>query len=70
MMAMHDFARALKERGTLVEAELDARFKQHPIGDLHGFAGFNRIRELEGAYLPIEAAEKYVGSLGYQPRGQ
>lgn len=67
IMAMHDFARAIREHGTLVEADLDARFKQHPLGDMHGFAGFNQIRELEGAFLPESAAEKYADSLGYQP---
>jgi len=69
IMAMHDFATAVRENGTLVEAELDARFKQHPMGDMHGFAGFNRIREMEAEFLPESAAEKYTGGLGYRPRG-
>lgn len=68
IMAMHDFACAIRQRGTLVEAELDARFKQHPLGDMHGFAGFNRIREMEAEHLPETAAGKYADSLGYQPQ--
>lgn len=67
IMAMHDFAREIQERGTLVEAELDARFRQHPLGNMHGFAGFDRIREMEAELLPETAAAKYSGSLGYQP---
>ncbi|WP_135467443.1 isocitrate lyase/PEP mutase family protein [Crenalkalicoccus roseus] len=68
IMAVHDFARSVRERGTLAEAELDAAFKAHPLGDMHGFAGFDRIRELEAAFLPPEAGEKYAGTLGHMPQ--
>jgi 2-methylisocitrate lyase-like PEP mutase family enzyme len=68
IMAIHDFATTLKTEGPMAEAAYDARFKQHPMGNLHGFAGFDRIREMEAEYLPAEAAEKYQGGLGYAPK--
>jgi 2-methylisocitrate lyase-like PEP mutase family enzyme len=68
IMAIHDFATALKAEGPMAEAAYDARFKQHPMGNLHGFAGFDRIREMEAEFLPAEAAEKYQGGLGYAPK--
>jgi 2-methylisocitrate lyase-like PEP mutase family enzyme len=67
IMAIHDFATTLKAEGPMAEAAYDARFKQHPMGNLHGFAGFDRIREMEAEFLPAEAAEKYQGGLGYAP---
>jgi 2-methylisocitrate lyase-like PEP mutase family enzyme len=68
IMAIHDFATTLKGEGPMAEAAYDARFKQHPMGNLHGFAGFDRIREMEAEFLPAEAAEKYQGGLGYAPK--
>jgi 2-methylisocitrate lyase-like PEP mutase family enzyme len=68
IMAIHDFATTLKAEGPMAEASYDARFKQHPMGNLHGFAGFDRIREMEAEFLPAEAAEKYQGGLGYAPK--
>jgi len=68
IMAIHDFATTLKAEGPMAEAAYDARFKQHPMGNLHGFAGFDCIREMEAEFLPAEAAEKYQGGLGYAPK--
>ena len=68
IMAIHDFATTLKAEGPMAEAAYDVRFKQHPMGNLHGFAGFDRIREMEAEFLPAEAAEKYQGGLGYAPK--
>jgi 2-methylisocitrate lyase-like PEP mutase family enzyme len=68
IMAIHDFATSLKAEGRMAEAAYDARFKQHPMGNLHGFAGFDRIREMEAEFLPAEASEKYQGGLGYAPK--
>ena len=68
IMAIHDFATTLKAEGPMAEAAYDARFKQHPMGNLHGFAGFDRIREMEAEFLPADAAEKYEGGLGYAPK--
>lgn len=68
LLAMHDLAVALRDKGPMVEAELDALSKGHPFGNTHVFAGFDRIRALEEAFLPPEAAEKYEGTLGHMPR--
>ena len=68
IMAIHDFATTLRAEGPMAEAAYDARFKQHPMGNLHGFAGFDRIREMEAEFLPAEASEKYQGGLGYAPK--
>jgi 2-methylisocitrate lyase-like PEP mutase family enzyme len=68
IMAIHDFATTLKAEGPMAEAAYDTRFKQHPMGNLHGFAGFDRIREMEAEFLPAEASEKYQGGLGYAPK--
>jgi 2-methylisocitrate lyase-like PEP mutase family enzyme len=67
LMALHDIARALKEQGTAAEPEFDRRYRAHPMGDLHGFAGFARIRALEARFLPPEAGGKYADGLGYRP---
>ncbi len=67
LLAMHDLAMALREKGPMEEAALDARLKAHPFGNTHIFAGFDRIRALEEAFLPPEAAEKYEGGLGHMP---
>lgn len=68
LLAMHDLAVALRDKGPMAEAELDARSKSHAFGNTHVFAGFDRIRELEDAFLPPETAQKYEGTLGHMPR--
>jgi 2-methylisocitrate lyase-like PEP mutase family enzyme len=67
VMAVHDLAVALKQQGALAEAEVDARGKAHPLGNLHLFAGFDRIRALEAEFMPPEAQGKYDGTLGHMP---
>ena len=67
IQAVYDFARTLREEGPLAEARFIEAFTQHPLGDLHTFAGFDRIREWEEAYLPAADLEKYDGSVGHQP---
>jgi 2-methylisocitrate lyase-like PEP mutase family enzyme len=67
IQAVHDFAVALRERGPAAEAEFAERFRGHPIGDLHTFAGFGRIREWEERFLPREELDKYADSIGHQP---
>lgn len=69
LAALHDCARALREGGPMAETELNADFKARFPGDLHGFAGFDRIRALEEAYLPPESTAKYEGTLGHMPHG-
>src|SRR5213596_1250416 len=43
--AVYDLAVALRDEGPLAEERFAERFKRHPLGDLHTFAGFDRIRE-------------------------
>jgi len=66
-MALHDAATTLRERGTAAQRELDERLAKHPLGNLHDFAGFGRVRALEACYLPEEAMTKYENALGHQP---
>ena len=65
--AAHDLAVALRRDGPSAEAEFSAGFRAHPLGDLHTFAGFDRIRRWEEAFLPPEELEKYEQSVGHQP---
>jgi 2-methylisocitrate lyase-like PEP mutase family enzyme len=67
LQAIWDFATALREEGPAAEARFAERFRSHPVGDLHTFAGFDQIRAWEAEYLPAEELEKYEGSVGHQP---
>jgi 2-methylisocitrate lyase-like PEP mutase family enzyme len=69
LQALWDFAAALRDEGPAAEARFAERFRNHPVGDLHTFAGFDQIRAWEAAYLPAEELEKYEGSVGHQPGG-
>jgi 2-methylisocitrate lyase-like PEP mutase family enzyme len=67
LQAIWDFATALREEGPAAEGRFAERFRDHPVGDLHTFAGFDQIRAWEAAYLPAEELDKYEGSVGHQP---
>jgi 2-methylisocitrate lyase-like PEP mutase family enzyme len=67
LQAIWDFATALREEGPVAEARFAERFRDHRVGDLHTFAGFDQIRAWEAAYLPAEELDKYEGSVGHQP---
>jgi 2-methylisocitrate lyase-like PEP mutase family enzyme len=67
LQALWDFAAALRDQGPDAEARFAERFRDHPVGDLHTFAGFDQIRAWEAAYLPAEELDKYEGSVGHQP---
>jgi 2-methylisocitrate lyase-like PEP mutase family enzyme len=67
LQAIWDFAAALRAEGPAAEARFAERFRDHPVGDLHTFAGFDQIRAWEAAYLPAEELDKYEGSVGHQP---
>ncbi|MCX7373098.1 MAG: isocitrate lyase/PEP mutase family protein [Alphaproteobacteria bacterium] len=69
IMAMGDLAAELRAEGPQAEARVDARFKRHALGNLHAFAGFDRVRELEASFMPAETMEKYEGGLGHMPGG-
>jgi 2-methylisocitrate lyase-like PEP mutase family enzyme len=70
VQTLYDFAVALRERGPEAEAELAQRFKGHPLGDLHTFAGFDQVRRWEEAFLPPEELDKYTDSVGHVPGGK
>jgi 2-methylisocitrate lyase-like PEP mutase family enzyme len=65
--AMHDLARELKAEGPVAETRFMEKFKQHPLGDLHTFAGFDQVRAWEREYLGEEAMKKYADSVGHVP---
>jgi 2-methylisocitrate lyase-like PEP mutase family enzyme len=67
IQAVYDLAVALRDEGPAAEARFIERFKAHPLGDLHTFAGFDQIRECEEQYLPPEELQKYEDSVGHQP---
>lgn len=66
--AMHDLAREMKAEGPVAETRFMERFRQHPLGDLHTFAGFDQVREWEREYLGEEAMRKYADSVGHLPK--
>ena len=66
--AVYDLAVALRERGPLAEAEFNERFRKHPLGDLHTFAGFDEVRAWEEEFLPPDELAKYDDSVGHQPQ--
>jgi 2-methylisocitrate lyase-like PEP mutase family enzyme len=68
LAAMHDLAQAMKAEGPVAETRFMEGFRQHPLGDLHTFAGFDQIRTWEREYLGEEAMKKYADSVGHLPR--
>ena len=67
IQAVYDFAVALRDQGPAAETEFSERFRSHPLGDFHTFAGFDRIRQWEDQFLPREELEKYSDSVGHLP---
>jgi 2-methylisocitrate lyase-like PEP mutase family enzyme len=68
LAAMHDLAAQMKAEGPVAETRFMEGFRQHPLGDLHTFAGFDQIRSWERAYLGEEAMRKYADSVGHVPK--
>ena len=68
LMAVYDLAMELKQRGPLVEKEFSEKFNQHPLGDFHGFAGFDQVMEWEKRFMGEAEMTKYEGTLGHQPK--
>jgi 2-methylisocitrate lyase-like PEP mutase family enzyme len=66
--AMHDLAVELKAEGPMAEARFMDSFKDHPLGDLHTFAGFDQVRAWEAEFLSPEAMKKYEDSVGHVPK--
>src|SRR5580765_2272842 len=44
IQAVYDLAKELLERGPVAEADFNERFKAHPLGNVHTFAGFDQVR--------------------------
>jgi len=70
LTAMHDLAVQMRDEGPMAEARFFEKFGKHDLGDLHTFAGFDRIRALEKEYLGEEAMQKYADSIGHLPGKQ
>ena len=68
LMAVYDLAMEMKQRGPLVEQEFSQKFTQHPLGDFHGFAGFDEVMEWEQKFMGEAELAKYEGTLGHQPK--
>ena len=68
LMAVYDLAMEMKQRGPLVEQEFSQKFNQHPLGDFHGFAGFDQVMEWEERFMGEAELAKYEGTLGHQPK--
>jgi 2-methylisocitrate lyase-like PEP mutase family enzyme len=67
IQAVYDLGAALRDRGPLAEEDFAARFKEHPLANVHRFAGFDQVQAWEREFLPAEDLDKYEGSVGYQP---
>jgi 2-methylisocitrate lyase-like PEP mutase family enzyme len=68
LAAMHDLAVQMHAEGPVAETRFMETFKQHPLGDLHTFAGFDQVRAWEREYLGEEAMKKYADSVGHVPK--
>ncbi len=66
--AIWDYMCEFQERDVSFVNEFLEQGREHPTGDLHAFVGFSEIKSLEKEFLPSkDVAEKYQGSLGFQP---
>lgn len=65
---LYDFSVRLRDEGPLAEAEFFKSLDDHPVGNMHDFAGFDQIRQWEEAYLEPETLAKYADSVGHQPK--
>jgi len=66
--AMWDFMHQFKEEDVAHQTAFLEEIKDHPVGDIHAFMGFDSIRALEEKYLPSEEVlAKYEGSVGFMP---
>ncbi|MGI9520902.1 MAG: isocitrate lyase/PEP mutase family protein [Hyphomicrobiaceae bacterium] len=68
MMAIYDLAVQLRDEGPSAEKAFQARYQDHPIGDLHTFAGFDQVLAWESEFMGQEELSKYADSIGYQPK--
>ena len=68
LAAMHDLAAQMRAEGPVAETRFMEGFRKHPLGDLHTFAGFDRVRAWEREYLGEEGMKKYADSVGHVPK--
>jgi hypothetical protein len=64
---VYDLGAALRDSGPLAEEAFAARFRDHPLANVHAFAGFDQIQVWEREFLPAEEQDKYQDSVGYRP---
>ena len=67
IVRLYDHLKSLRKEGIEHEASFVKEVADHPVGDLHEFAGFDEVRTLEQEYLPEEEQEKYTESVGHVP---
>jgi 2-methylisocitrate lyase-like PEP mutase family enzyme len=67
IQAVYDLGAALRDSGPLAEETFAARFREHPLANVHAFAGFDQIQAWEREFLPAEEQDKYQDSVGYRP---
>jgi len=68
IQAVYDMAVALRDEGPLAEQAFSEQFKNHPMGDVHAFAGFDEIMQLEQKFMDEDELQKYSDSVGHQPQ--
>jgi 2-methylisocitrate lyase-like PEP mutase family enzyme len=68
LAAMYDLALQMHDEGPVAETRFMEKFREHALGDLHTFAGFDQIRAWEKEYLGEEAMKKYADSVGHVPK--
>ena len=67
MMAIYDLAVAMRDEGPIAEKRFNDKYQDHPMGDLHTFAGFDQVMAWEKEFLGEEELAKYADSVGHQP---
>ena len=68
MMAVYDLAVKLRDEGPLAEKAFNEQYQNHPMGDLHSFAGFDQVMAWEKEFMGEEELAKYADSIGHQPK--
>jgi 2-methylisocitrate lyase-like PEP mutase family enzyme len=68
MMAIYDLAVELRDDGPEAEKRFNDKYKDHAIGDLHTFAGFDQVMAWEKEFMGEEELAKYADSVGHQPK--
>lgn len=68
MMAVYDLAVQLRDEGPIAEKAFNEKYSDHPMGDLHSFAGFDQVMAWEKEFMGEEELAKYSDSVGHQPK--